>query len=608
MIVRNEARVIKRCLNSVQWLVDHTLVVDTGSTDDTVSIAKQRALVLEHAWENFGHNRSMSFNAAVENFHARWAMTIDADQVVVCQDAAKFRAILDKDVDGFSILQCNHGVEYYNVRIMRTDRPWVCKGATHEHWACRGGVIYDIPRGIIYIDDRGDGGCKEDKFERDERLLRQELAENPSERDVFYLANTLSCQGRLEEAAELYEKRFRLGGWEQELFFSAYQLTKIYAKLDRPIECEMWAQMATVADPERNEALIALVEYLRGRGEYFKSWHYLLRADRAKPEQKLFLEADKYEWRVAYERSIVQYYISEDRDAGMRYVLQAPLSIPNLRFYAKQLAAERTRVYFDAPAGFWAGSVSVSKSVACVRTADYFIEDDGGWYRWRGPKVTTRNFRSRYDHATRSFSGFEEVKNPTPLQDAEVVGLEDVRLYGDLFTATQKQWAGEYNLMAVGHFDTMQFTVIKSPNQRCEKNWLLLPDTRLIYEWHPLTIGKVDGDTLCIHERHSTHPFFQHLRGSASPFRVGDRWISLTHVVVPKSPREYFSVLVELQEPGWSAGAYSLPFYFLAPGVEYCLSAVTYGDEVHFFVSRVDRESYVIVAKAPDVLAMLSEK
>jgi hypothetical protein len=78
--------------------------------------------------------------------------------------------------------------------------------------------------------------------------------------------------------------------------------------------------------------------------------------------------------------------------------------------------------------------------------------------------------------------------------------------------------------------------------------------------------------------------------------------------VVPKSPREYFSVLVELQEPGWSAGAYSLPFYFLAPGVEYCLSAQAYGDEVHFFVSRMDRESYVIVAKAPDVLAMLSEK
>ena len=52
----------------------------------------------------------------------------------------------------------------------------------------------------------------------------------------------------------------------------------------------MWAQRATVTDPERNEALIALVEYLRERGEYYKAWHYLLRADREKPPQKLFLK------------------------------------------------------------------------------------------------------------------------------------------------------------------------------------------------------------------------------------------------------------------------------------------------------------------------------
>ena len=72
------------------------------------------------------------------------------------------------------------------------------------------------------------------------------------------------------------------------MLFSAYQLTKIYAKLGKPIECEMWAQRATVMDPERNEALLALVEYLRERGENYKVWHYLLRADREKLQQELF--------------------------------------------------------------------------------------------------------------------------------------------------------------------------------------------------------------------------------------------------------------------------------------------------------------------------------
>ena len=63
LIVRNEERVLDRCLDSAQPLVDHTVIVDTGSTDDTVAIAKRRAHVLEQPWENFGVNRTKSFQA-----------------------------------------------------------------------------------------------------------------------------------------------------------------------------------------------------------------------------------------------------------------------------------------------------------------------------------------------------------------------------------------------------------------------------------------------------------------------------------------------------------------------------------------------------------------
>jgi hypothetical protein len=143
-------------------------------------------------------------------------MTIDADMKIVCPDVNKFRDAIDdseKAVDGFSILQINNGTEYRNIRIMRRDRPWTCKGATHEYWACKGGVIHDLPKEIIYIQDIGDGGSKTDKFERDERLLREELKQEPdNERDVFYLANTLLCQEKIEEAAELVQEARRYWG------------------------------------------------------------------------------------------------------------------------------------------------------------------------------------------------------------------------------------------------------------------------------------------------------------------------------------------------------------------------------------------------------------
>jgi hypothetical protein len=82
----------------------------------------------------------------------------------------------------------------------------------------------------------------------------------------------------------------------------------------------------------------------------------------------------------------------------------------------------------------------------------------------------------------------------------------------------------------------------------------------------------------------------------------------VAHIVAPTAPRQYFSVLVELEEPAWRPVACSLPFYFLEIGVEYCLSAQAFEDEIHFFVSRMDRESYVVVARADSVLAALTIK
>ena len=162
--------------------------------------------------------------------------------------------------------------------------------------------------------------------------------------------------------------------------------------------------------------------------------------------------------------------------------------------------------------------------------------------------------------------------------------------------------------MAVGKLGG-PFAVIKSPGRRCEKNWLPLPDGRLVYNWKPLVVAGTRDSELVVHEEHdSTPPWWARLRGSAPPFRVGGRWIALAHVVAPAAPRQYFSVLVELEEPAWRPVACSPPFYFLEIGVEYCLAAQAFGDEIHFFVSRMDRESYVVVSRVSDVLAALTIK
>src|SRR5262249_60611020 len=63
MIVKNEAEVIRRCLDSVRAIIDYWVIVDTGSTDNTQQIIREHLKNVpgelhERPWQEFAHNRS----------------------------------------------------------------------------------------------------------------------------------------------------------------------------------------------------------------------------------------------------------------------------------------------------------------------------------------------------------------------------------------------------------------------------------------------------------------------------------------------------------------------------------------------------------------------
>ncbi len=80
MIVRNEESVLGRCLESARRWVDDIVIVDTGSTDGSVAIAKKHgARVFEHAWaDDFAAAR----NAALEHATGQWILSLGADEVM----------------------------------------------------------------------------------------------------------------------------------------------------------------------------------------------------------------------------------------------------------------------------------------------------------------------------------------------------------------------------------------------------------------------------------------------------------------------------------------------------------------------------------------------
>jgi tetratricopeptide (TPR) repeat protein len=91
MIVKDEEEMLPRCLAAAAPAVDEIVVVDTGSSDRTIEIARSfGATVIERAWTgSFSEARNASFDAATGD----WLMFLDADEVLVGEDVERLRAL-----------------------------------------------------------------------------------------------------------------------------------------------------------------------------------------------------------------------------------------------------------------------------------------------------------------------------------------------------------------------------------------------------------------------------------------------------------------------------------------------------------------------------------
>ena len=79
IITRNEAHIIANTLQSLQPVINDIVVVDSGSTDETVSICKQfNATVLETGWGGYGVNK----NKGVAIAKYDWILCLDADEAI----------------------------------------------------------------------------------------------------------------------------------------------------------------------------------------------------------------------------------------------------------------------------------------------------------------------------------------------------------------------------------------------------------------------------------------------------------------------------------------------------------------------------------------------
>ena len=319
MIVKDEAKIIERCLESVKDIIDCYSIVDTGSADGTKKIIEDFFFkhnipggVYVRPWKNFGHNRSEAFELAKTN--AEYSLLVDADMVVkISPDFKK-----ELSAECYFIKQVNGNLVYQNTRILKNSLAWKCIGVTHEYWKaddCFNGIHLDG----IHIEDINDGGSRGNKFDRDITLLEQGIEEDPGNaRYMFYLANSYRDVRMYDKAIEWYTKRIEAGGFEEEVWHAMYQrgMCRIW-KQDQALTIINDLLMAVDFRRWRMEPLYQLLRYFRETEQYATGYvigKALYNIQYPKFDI-LFIEKDVYDWKLNDEISLAAWYAGHKEEA-----------------------------------------------------------------------------------------------------------------------------------------------------------------------------------------------------------------------------------------------------------------------------------------------------
>jgi hypothetical protein len=319
MIVKNEAHVIRRCLDSVRAYVSHWVIVDTGSSDDTQGIVRSHfhdipGELHERPWRDFGTNRSEAI--ALARGRSDYILVMDADNAFGAPPGFRFGTL---DADAYYVAHRYAGIEY-GLAVLLADRiAWRYQGVLHEY------VTADVPHRIVplpgpWIDVFHEGARSRDPqtYLKDAAILEAALVKEPSNaRYAFYLAQSLRDAGELPRALAAFRKRATMAGWEEENWQARYQAALLVERLGGPAaEVERTYLEAFNARPQRAESLVQLARWHRLRQE----WPLALMFARAaaaipRPADQLFVDDASYAWRALDELTIAAWYAGA-RDEG----------------------------------------------------------------------------------------------------------------------------------------------------------------------------------------------------------------------------------------------------------------------------------------------------
>lgn len=306
MIVKNEEKNIERALSWGKDIMCEQIVVDTGSTDRTVELAKKMgAKVFHFTWKD---DFAAAKNYAIEQAKGNWIAFLDADEYFSKEDTKKVIGVLERAETNPQIAFVRAKIVHLNKdgtvlaassqdRLFRNDPDIRYRYRIHEQIYNSGNLrtkYFDAQEELMILHTGyGVQVNRPEKGERNARLLEQELEEYPNSGLILmYLGDAYDMANRTEEALECYRKVVWDDSIDTSDGISALRsgLQVLRMRINEPVE--------DIKDElfEISEKLQELGHGLHPDLDYFKGFWYL-KAGQPDKAAVLFENAlEKLEW------------------------------------------------------------------------------------------------------------------------------------------------------------------------------------------------------------------------------------------------------------------------------------------------------------------------